>query len=162
MCLWTVTTELGHALAFVILFGAVSGAVIGLPPASMAYILGPSSSRQAKLGQWTGLMYTCAAPFALAGPVIAGHLISKYDTYLSIQMWSGFCLLISAAAMATAIWSRRDDDSLRMGRAKSRGSSMSRLNSQAVSEATTRQNSAHQVSTYESETPSSPSAGISV
>jgi MFS family permease len=111
LCLWTVATKLSHALAFVVLFGAVSGAVIGLPPASVAYILGPDPRKQAKLGQWTGLLYTCAAPFALTGPVIAGHLITEYGgNYLTVQLWSGICLLLSAVLMALAIWSRRRDD----------------------------------------------------
>jgi MFS transporter, MCT family, solute carrier family 16 (monocarboxylic acid transporters), member 10 len=109
--LWTLSTKLSHALAFVILFGAVSGAVIGLPPASVAYILGPDPRKQAKLGQWTGLMYTCAAPFALTGPVIAGHLITQYGgNYLTVQLWSGTSLFLSAVFMALAIWSRMEDD----------------------------------------------------
>ncbi|KAI5205866.1 MFS general substrate transporter [Aureobasidium subglaciale] len=101
--LWTFANTLAPALAFAILFGAFSGSVIGLPPASMAAILGPEADRQAKLGQWTGMMYTAAAPFALVGPVIAGHLVTRYDTYLGVQIWSGVCLLLSAICMAMAV-----------------------------------------------------------
>lgn len=106
--LWTFADTLDIALAFVILFGAFSGAVIGLPPASVANILGKSPSRQAKLGQWTGQMYTIAAPFALTGPVTAGYLIQRYGTFLTVQMWSGTCLLLSSICMAiSAFYVRR-------------------------------------------------------
>jgi MCP family monocarboxylic acid transporter-like MFS transporter 10 len=122
LLLWTFSTTTGTALSFVILFGMVSGAVIGLPPASVADILGHCPTQQAKvwsvstqiriltniqqLGQWTGMMYSVAAPFALLGPVIGGYLITKYNTFLTIQLWSGSCLLLSAEFMSASIWSR--------------------------------------------------------
>lgn len=117
LILWTQAFTLGPALAFVIIFGAVSGAIIGLPPASIAYILhhAPPGTLErtttedtatstmlssSKLGQWTGMMYTAAAIPALIGPVIAGHLVQEYyKNYLTIQLWSGFCLLLSATCM---------------------------------------------------------------
>jgi MFS family permease len=106
MILWSLAKTLNSAIAFVVLFGAFSGAVIGLPPASVAYILGPDPKAQAKLGQWTGMMYSCAAVFALTGPVIAGHLISEYSTFLTVQLWSGGCMLMSSACMACSVWCR--------------------------------------------------------
>jgi MCP family monocarboxylic acid transporter-like MFS transporter 10 len=102
--LWTFASTLAPTLVFAILFGAFSGSVIGLPPASMAAILGPEPERQARLGQWTGMMYTAAAPFALVGPVIAGHLVTEYNSYLGVQIWSGMCLLLSAMFMALAVF----------------------------------------------------------
>lgn len=107
LILWTLANSLASAVVFAILFGAFSGSVIGLPPASMAAILGPEPQQQAKLGQWTGMMYTAAAPFALVGPVIAGHLVTEYQTYLGVQIWSGLCLLLSAFCMAMAIFVSR-------------------------------------------------------
>ena len=108
LLLWTFATTLGPALAFVIIFGAVSGSIIGLPPASIAYILGRADfAQQAKLGQWTGMMYTFSAPFALTGPVIAGFLISEYgpNNYLTVQLWSGACLFAAGICMAIARYS---------------------------------------------------------
>lgn len=137
LTLWTQATALAPALAFVITFGAISGAIIGLPPASVAYILhhspvpasnygGPAPAQDtsalgdaatvgessadleserttiasSKLGQWTGMMYTFSAAFALIGPVIAGHLVKQYHrNYLTVQLWSGFCLLLCAVCM---------------------------------------------------------------
>lgn len=51
--LWTFASNIDTALAFVVLFGATSGSVIGLPPASMAAILRTKTER---LGQWTGTL----------------------------------------------------------------------------------------------------------
>lgn len=49
------------------------------------------------------MMYSCASVFALTGPVIAGHLVSEYNTYLTVQLWSGVCLLLSSMCMGMAI-----------------------------------------------------------
>ncbi|EME77941.1 uncharacterized protein MYCFIDRAFT_145684 [Pseudocercospora fijiensis CIRAD86] len=104
LTLWTTASTLKSAIAFVILFGAFSGAVIGLPPASVADILGKfNKQNQKKLGQWTGMMYSCSAVFALTGPVIAGHLVTEYSTFLSVQCWSGVCLFLSASCMAMGV-----------------------------------------------------------
>lgn len=108
LLLWTFANSLGAAISFVVIFGAFSGAVIGLPPASVAFVLG--KDRQAQLGQWTGMMYTCAAVFALTGPVIAGHLITEYSTFLTVQMWSGGNMMLSAMCMICAFYFKRRDD----------------------------------------------------
>ncbi|KAF2157876.1 MFS general substrate transporter [Myriangium duriaei CBS 260.36] len=101
--LWPFANTVPSAIAFVLLFGAFSGSVIGLPPASMAAILGPSREAQAKLGHWTGMMYTVAAPFALTGPFIEGWFIKRYNyNYLTIQMFSGGCLMTAALLMVAA------------------------------------------------------------
>jgi hypothetical protein len=129
---WTFSSSTTHAIAFCILFGAFSGAVIGLPPAGVANILGNYFARltrsrsratsvrsspaldaherafagvenpHIRLGQWVGMMYSGAAVPALAGPAIAGALITQYDTYITVQMWSGVCLVISAGCMGVA------------------------------------------------------------
>lgn len=107
LILWTLTHTLSSAIAFVVIFGAFSGAVIGLPPASVAYVLGKCPKRQARLGQWTGMMYTCASVFALTGPVIAGHLITEYSTYITVQVWSGGNMFLSAVCMCIAVFFRQ-------------------------------------------------------
>ncbi|KAF3226491.1 hypothetical protein TWF106_000233 [Orbilia oligospora] len=132
--LWTFASNLGSALAFVIIFGAFSGAVIGLPPASMAAILGPHPTQQGKLGQWTGMMYTISSFFALTGPIISSHLVVKFDKYLTVQLWSGLCLFLSACCMCVAIIYHARDESFMRSRllkltpasTRSRSRSMSR------------------------------------
>ena len=99
LVMWTLTHTLRSAVAFVVLYGAVSGAVIALPPATIAEILGPEPEAQAKLGQWTGMTYSVSAVFALTGPVIAGHLVSRYGGYLTVQLWAGNCLIVAALCM---------------------------------------------------------------
>lgn len=114
---WTLANTVGKAFSFVTLFGIFSGAVIGLPPASVAYILGKDPEAQAKLGQWTGMMYSLSSFFALTGPVIAGYLISAFDSWLTVQMWSGACLVISSFCMLMAILYRakamKEEESMR-------------------------------------------------
>ena len=96
--LWTQTNSLGPALVFVIVYGVISGALIATPPACVAQVLGRlDAEQQAKMGQWIGMMYSAAAPFALAGPLIAGHLVSAYhESFLAVQAWSGACLFMGA------------------------------------------------------------------
>jgi len=111
---WTFAKTVSSAMGFVIVFGAVSGAVIGLPPASIANIIKSSPGVDlSRLGQWTGMMYTLAAPFALTGPVIAGYLISKYDTYITVQMWSGSCLFLASLCLIASWISARRMESRR-------------------------------------------------
>lgn len=103
LAMWSTVTNIAGGLAFVVIYGIISGADIALPPSSMADILGEDPEEKAKLGQWTGLMYGCAAPFSLAGPVIGGLLIGVNGLgYLPLQLWCGFALLASAGAMAWA------------------------------------------------------------
>lgn len=103
LLLWPFAKSIPPAIAFVLLFGAFSGSVIGLPPASMAAILGPSREAQARLGHWTGMMYTAAFPFALSGPVLEGWLSRRFAAkYQTVQMFSGGCLLVAAGLMFAA------------------------------------------------------------
>lgn len=109
LILWTLANSTVAAIAFCVFFGISSGTVIGLPPASVANILactytspGTKHFRHQKLGQWTGMMYSFAAIPSLAGPVIAGHLVTQYNTYITVQVWSGANLFLSALCMIVA------------------------------------------------------------
>lgn len=105
LAVWTTANSVAHAMIFVIVFGMISGAVIGLPPASIAWVLGIHDPiAQQKLGQWVGMMYTMAAVPALTGPIISGYLITEYNTYLTVQLWAGICLFLSACCMLMAIF----------------------------------------------------------
>ncbi|KKY14706.1 putative mfs monocarboxylate [Diplodia seriata] len=113
LILWTLAPNFDVAMVFIGLFGIFSGAVIGLPPASMANLLGKDPHRQAKLGQWTGMMYTFAGIPSLIGPIIAGHLITEYDTYITVQVWSGACLMVSTVCMGiAAMYKHREERSV--------------------------------------------------
>ncbi|GAB7337529.1 hypothetical protein MBLNU457_g2850t2 [Dothideomycetes sp. NU457] len=106
--MWVMTRTFAVALAFVLVFGAFAGSLIGLPPASVASILGAGKEKQAKLGQWVGLMYACAAVPELVGPVIGGHLITRYG-YLSLQLFCGVSFLVGASFLLLAsVWQKRE------------------------------------------------------
>ena len=111
LILWTLAGSEADAIAFCVVFGVFSGMVIGLPPASIGNILncsytapGETQFAKKKLGHWTGMMYTFAAIPALTGPVISGHLITQYNTYITVQMWSGATLMISCICMIISRW----------------------------------------------------------
>lgn len=106
---WTLAGSENEAIAFCVVFGIFSGMVIGLPPASVANILSctyttPETEALAKkkLGHWVGMMYSFAAIPALIGPVVAGHLVTEYKTYVTVQMWSGANFFLSFICMAVA------------------------------------------------------------
>lgn len=108
---WTLAGSETHAIAFCVVFGMFSGTVIGLPPASVANILSctyttPETEALAKkkLGHWVGMMYSFAAIPSLLGPIIAGHLVTEYNTYITVQMWSGTNLFLSFVCMMIARW----------------------------------------------------------
>ncbi|ORY09748.1 major facilitator superfamily domain-containing protein [Clohesyomyces aquaticus] len=111
LVLWSLAGSTTAAIAFCIFFGMTSGAVIGLPPASVANILGCTYNTldtkhigHSKLGQWTGMMYSAAAIPSLVGPVVTGHLVTQYSTYITVQCWAGASLFISALCMIFARW----------------------------------------------------------
>ena len=111
LLLWTLAGSETEAIVFCVVFGLFSGMVIGLPPASVGNILNctytsPENKPLAKkkLGHWTGMMYFFAGIPALTGPLIAGHLITEYKSYITVQMWSGTCLVICFCCMFVARW----------------------------------------------------------
>jgi MCP family monocarboxylic acid transporter-like MFS transporter 10 len=109
--LWTLAGSTAAAIAFCVFFGMFSGSVIGLPPASIANILNCTYTERStahlahsKLGQWTGMMYSVAAIPALIGPLVAGHLVTEYSSYITVQLWSAVSLTLSALCMIVARW----------------------------------------------------------
>lgn len=142
LTVWTTADTVAHAMGFIVVFGIFSGAVIGLPPAGVAWILNPNDAEaQKKLGQWVGMMYTVAAIPALIGPLIAGILIEEFgNNYLTVQLWSGICLFLSASCMLIALFYADRDRSnawttpRKFSAATSSMSFLSKSRSRAVSE----------------------------
>jgi MCP family monocarboxylic acid transporter-like MFS transporter 10 len=98
-------TTVTGAVCFVVFFGMFSGSVIGLPPASMSWILGNDQEAQAKLGTWVGMMYTFAAVPSFVGPVLVGYGLNLTGrNFWMLYGFSGSCLLLSAACMGVAIY----------------------------------------------------------
>ncbi|KAK3620969.1 hypothetical protein LTR22_025397 [Elasticomyces elasticus] len=108
LAFWTTAKTVATAIGFVVVFGVFSGAVIGLPAASMAFVIGKRDTQaQAKLGQRVGMMYTMAAIPALIGPIIVGHLITRYNSFLTAQLWTGGSLMASAVCMCVCAYYER-------------------------------------------------------
>ncbi|KAK4890747.1 hypothetical protein LTR27_010566 [Elasticomyces elasticus] len=108
LAFWTTAKTVASAIGFVVVFGIFSGAVIGLPAASMAFVIGKRDTQaQAKLGQRVGMMYTMAAVPALTGPIIVGHLITKFNSFLTAQLWTGGSLMASALCMCVCAYYER-------------------------------------------------------
>lgn len=110
LILWSLAGSETDAIAFCVVFGVFSGMVIGLPPASVGNILNctytgeNAALAKKKLGHWTGMMYSFAAIPALLGPIIAGHLVTVYSDYITVQMWAGTNLFLSFVCMVVARW----------------------------------------------------------
>lgn len=103
LLMWPFISTTGGAIAFCILFGAFSGAVIGMPPASIMWILQRDpAGDEGRIGQWVGMMYTAAAVPSLVGPVIYGVLIRATDDFLVLHLWSGLCLAVGTFCMVLA------------------------------------------------------------
>ena len=97
---WPTLASVAAAIAFAVIFGAFSGAVIGMPAASMACAIGKGNKvGQRKLGQWIGMMYCFAALPSLVGPLVAGALTASFlssSGFLAMQMWCGTCLALAS------------------------------------------------------------------
>lgn len=49
------------------------------------------------------MVYSCAAVSGLAGPVVVGHLITRYQSHVPVQVCSGVCLMASAGCMVVVL-----------------------------------------------------------
>ncbi|KAK5113805.1 hypothetical protein LTR62_003189 [Meristemomyces frigidus] len=105
LVMWPLTKTTAVAVGFVLVFGAFSGSVIALPPASVAYIIGKHNQQgQKKLGQWVGMMYTLASLPAIAGVVVSGLLVDLTGSFLPTQLFCGGCFAVATVCMGMAIW----------------------------------------------------------
>ncbi|WPG97845.1 MFS general substrate transporter [Acrodontium crateriforme] len=100
---WPFIENVPAAICFNVFYGLLSGAVIGLPPASISYILG--DQQQDRFGQWMGMTYAIAAPASFLGPVLAGLVVTKTNNnFLTVQLWCGVCILFCFVCMVLASW----------------------------------------------------------
>ena len=104
MLYWPFTPNTGAAIAFSVLYGTSSGAIIGLPAMAIAYIVPPTHSTS--LGGWTGLMYLISAPGSLVGPMVGGAIYRKCGVE-AVGWWTGGCFVGAVVAMSMAWWSKR-------------------------------------------------------
>jgi MFS transporter, MCT family, solute carrier family 16 (monocarboxylic acid transporters), member 10 len=116
--LWIFASNVKATIAFAVIFGSVSGAVVQGPAAVVAHFLEHEPEGQAKFGQWAGMMFSMASIPALTGPLIAGFLISHYDNFVTVQLWCLVSFVLSAACMAIALYYDRRERIRRRAKSK--------------------------------------------
>ncbi|KAF2480250.1 major facilitator superfamily domain-containing protein [Neohortaea acidophila] len=97
---WIAITEQSGFIAFAVLYGFFSGALVALPPSLFPSIC-PDPS---KLGSRLGISWTSTAVAFLIGSPIAGAVIDVGTAdFLGAQVWSGSMLLFSVLLLG-ALW----------------------------------------------------------
>ncbi|KAI1325560.1 MFS transporter, MCP family, solute carrier family 16, member 10 [Xylariaceae sp. FL0255] len=97
---WIASDSLGAFIAFCVLYGYFSGALIALPP-TIFPILCPDPGT---LGSRMGLSWTTSAISFLVGAPAAGALIDiQTANFLGLQVWSGVTLVVGAVFLIT-LW----------------------------------------------------------
>ncbi|KAI1356407.1 MFS transporter, MCP family, solute carrier family 16, member 10 [Xylaria sp. FL0043] len=97
---WIASDSLPAFIAFCVLYGYFSGALIALPP-SIFPVLCPDPGT---LGSRMGLSWTSSAISFLVGSPVAGALIDVQKAeFIGLQIWSGATLLVGAVFLV-ALW----------------------------------------------------------
>ncbi|KAI1419988.1 MFS transporter, MCP family, solute carrier family 16, member 10 [Xylaria sp. FL1777] len=97
---WIASDSLSAFIAFCVLYGYFSGALIALPP-SIFPVLCPDPGT---LGSRMGLSWTSSAISFLVGSPVAGALIDiQTANFIGLQVWSGVTLLVGALFLV-ALW----------------------------------------------------------
>lgn len=103
LCLSWISIETERAfIAFSILWGFLSAALVTLPSATFASIC-PDLS---KLGTRVGMSWSVSSIASLIGSPIAGALLRKHNghtNFLGVQLWASICLLL-ATCCTTVLW----------------------------------------------------------
>ncbi|KAF2643312.1 MFS general substrate transporter [Massarina eburnea CBS 473.64] len=100
---WIGIDTVGGFIAFSILWGFLSAALVTLPSAAFANIC-PDLTR---LGTRIGMSWSVSSIASLIGSPIAGQLLrtnnGKRD-FLGVQLWSGVCLLFGSCWLGVLWW----------------------------------------------------------
>ncbi|KAF1951709.1 MFS general substrate transporter [Byssothecium circinans] len=100
---WISIERVGTFIAFSILWGFFSAALVTLPSATFANIC-PDISR---LGTRMGMSWSVSSIASLIGSPIAGALLKTKDgrrDFLGVQLWSGVCLMMGTCWLAVLWW----------------------------------------------------------
>ncbi|RMZ91048.1 hypothetical protein DV736_g1713, partial [Chaetothyriales sp. CBS 134916] len=88
---WLRSRDFASAAVFAGLYGFLLGIMVSLPVNNVQEVLG---HRTELFGQYSGAMYTCAAPFILCGAVVAGALVdSKLNGITGAGIWAASVFL---------------------------------------------------------------------
>ena len=105
ICLaWLAVETMAGMLAFVVLYGFFSGALIGLPSAVLPYV-----SPLSVLGTRMGMTWGLAGIALLIGSPIAGALVDLASgRFVRLQLFCGICLLAGASLQIPLWWLLRE------------------------------------------------------
>ena len=105
ICLsWLAVRDLAGMIAFVVLYGFFSGALIGLPGAVLPYL-----SPLNVLGTRMGMTWALAGIALLVGSPLAGALVNLMSgDFVRLQLFCGITLLAGAAFQIPLWWLIRD------------------------------------------------------
>ena len=92
---WIAAVDLGSFMAFVLLYGTFSGAMVSLPPAALA-ALTPDMSR---VGTRMGMSFSFAGIGMLVGSPCAGAIRSSAAGFVGLEIFCGVTVLAGAAAL---------------------------------------------------------------
>ena len=92
---WIAARNLGSFIAFVLLYGSFSGAMVSLPPAALA-ALTPDITR---VGTRMGMSFGFAGLGMLIGSPLGGVLRSSSAGFVGLEIFCGSTVLAGAAAM---------------------------------------------------------------
>jgi len=99
MLYWISVSNAGGNVAFAVLYGIFSGGVVSLAPVVLAQIT-PDLSR---LGTRLGVVSILKGIGSLGGPPIAGAILDATNSYLGVQLFGGFALLLTAS-FSSFLW----------------------------------------------------------
>ena len=95
---WSGVSSLGSFIAFVLLYGVFSGALVSLPPAALA-TLTPDRSR---VGTRMGMAFGFAGVGMLVGSPIAGTVRRSASGFVGLEVFCGATVLSGAVALVAS------------------------------------------------------------
>ncbi|KAL4881736.1 major facilitator superfamily domain-containing protein [Aspergillus karnatakaensis] len=102
---WISATSLARFILFAAFYGAISGALVPLPPSVFPHICPDPTA----LGAWLGMAQSITSFATLIGAPIAGALAdlgargSDDLNYMNVQLWCGV-LMVSGAVQLLGLW----------------------------------------------------------
>lgn len=95
---WQAATSLGGIIAFAVLFGLTSGAIIGLFPTTVA----ATAPQPNQVGTYLGMTMGGIGVFGLTGPPMVGAMVNRYGGYTEAINFSGAVCTASAVLVCAA------------------------------------------------------------
>ncbi|KAK9781364.1 putative Major facilitator superfamily domain-containing protein [Seiridium cardinale] len=106
---WISATNAAGNIAFAVLYGVFSGAVLAFQPVVLTSI----TDDFGYLGTRLGALSIMKGIGSLAGPPIAGAILQSSGDYLGVQLFTGFAILLSLAFAVALRWMLRSKPAMK-------------------------------------------------